>query len=107
LGPEDRLDKLEQSFGSEPGPPPQEYYEARARRGRYVRGMLALGLEGELAEEERTFMEEYRDSPLKEDDGRLIERHAPPRSEERAAEVRARMRESLDEIAEKRRARGI
>ena len=106
MGLKDRLKRLEQAAGDlGGGPPPQEYYDARARRGRYIRAMMAR-FHGELPEEERACMESYRDSPLAEDDRRLIERYQPPRSPEEVAEARKRIKETLDEIAEKRRARG-
>jgi hypothetical protein len=105
MGVKGRLRKLEQSLDTETGPPPQEYYDAKARRGRYIRAMSAK-FHGELPEEERGFMESYRDSPLAEDDGRLIERYQPPRSAEEEAETRKRIKEALDELASKRRQRG-
>jgi hypothetical protein len=105
MGLESRIERLEQNLNGEVGPPPQEYYDARERRGRYVRALMAPMLEGELAEEERNFKDRYEGSDLKENDGQLIQRYAPPRSTEEAAEVRTRIKAALDEIAKMRRER--
>ena len=107
MGFKDKLRRLEQAAGDlGGGPPPQAYYDARARWGRYMRAMITLGLDEELSEEERAFKDDYEGSLLKEEDTRLIERYQPPRSPEQVAEARARIRESLDEIVRRRRERG-
>jgi len=105
VGLEDRLSKLEQSFPGEPGPPPQEYYEAKARRRRCFQAMVAA-TDGELSKEERTFIRDYRDSGLLAEDSRIIDRYRPPRSEEETAEVRKKMKEPVDAMAARRRERG-
>ena len=50
----------------------------------------------ELSEDERAFMEDYRDSELHSQDSRVIERYRPPRSPEQVAEARKRIKETLD-----------
>ncbi len=107
MGLEGRLRRLEQNLSDEAGPPPQEYYEARARSTRHLRALIRLGSGEELAEEEREFLERYRDSALEKDDRKLIGRYAPPRTPEEAARVREWMRESLREMARRRRELGI
>ena len=107
MGVEDRLRRLEQSLGDSTGLPPQEYYDARARRARYVRLLMVSARGQELAKDDLDFVEHYRDSALKESDGELIERYTPPRSPEDAARVRAHLKESLDAISKKRRAHGL
>ncbi len=107
MGVEDRLRRLEQSLGDNTGPPPQEYYDARARRERHVKALMVSALGQDLAEDDLDFLERYRDSALKECDGELIERCAPPLSPEDGLRVRTAMKESLDAIAEKRRAHGF
>ena len=108
MGLENRIERLEQSLGEAGvGPPPQEYYDARARRGRYVRVLLSQATGEELDEEERDFLEHYRDSALNASDGQLIERYAPPRSPEEVARTREKMKESLQAMAERRRELGV
>jgi hypothetical protein len=106
VGLEDRIERLEQDLGSEMRPPPQVYIDARNRRTRYMRLGLSKGLGAELTQEERTFVQSYRDSELKDEDSRIIGRYSPPRSPEEAAGARVKIRETLDEMAEKRRACG-
>ena len=106
MGLEDRLSRLEQSFGDEAGPPPQVYIDARNRRTRYMRLGLSERLGVELTEGARAFAESYRDSELHTQDSRVIERYRPPRSPKQVAEARKRIKETLDEMAEKRRACG-
>jgi hypothetical protein len=103
----DKLRRLEQSLGDEAGPPPQEFYDARARRTRYVKTLMASAVGQEASKDDLDFAEHYRDSALKESDGELIERYTPPRSPEDAAEARARLKASLDAIAQRRRSDGI
>ncbi|MDP8974349.1 MAG: hypothetical protein M3N45_14570 [Actinomycetota bacterium] len=103
----DKLRRLEQSLGEESGPPPQEYYDARARRTRFTKTLMALALGQEPPDNDLDFAEHYRSSALKESDGQLIERHTPPRSPEDVARVRAALRRSLDNIAAKRREHGL
>ena len=107
MGVEGRLRRLEQRLGDEAGPPPQEYYDARARHTRYTKTLMASAVGHEVSEDDLDFAEHYRDSALKESDGELLERYTPPRSPEDAAEARARLKASLDAIAERRRADGI
>ncbi len=107
MGVEDRLRRLEQCLCDDAGSPPQGYYDARCRRARYARLLMASALGQDLAEDELDFAGHYRDSALRESDGELIERYAPPRGPEDASKVRARMKESLDATAEKRRAHGL
>ena len=107
MGIEGRLRRLERSLDDEVGPPPQGYYDARARRTRCTKALLASALGQDLAEDDLDFVERYRDSALKDSDRELVERYTPPRSPEDAAKVRAKMKESLDAIAEKRRAHGL
>ena len=106
MGSKDRIKKLEQSLGGEVGPPPPAYYDAKARRGRYMQAMMTLGLDGELDPEERAFMESYRGSEKDSEDARLVERYSPPVSAEVQAQARERMREALDEVVRRRRERG-
>ena len=103
----DKLRRLEQSLGEESGPPPQEYYDARARRTRFTKTLMASALGQEPPDNDLDFAEHYRSSALKESDGQLIKRHTPPRSPEDVARVRAALRRSLDNIAAKRREHGL
>lgn len=107
MGVEDRLRRLEQSLDDETGPPPQGYYDARARHGRYVRLLMASAVGQEVGDEDLDFADRYRDSALGESDREFVERYAPPRSPEDAARGRAAIKDSLDAIAEKRRAHGL
>ena len=107
MGFEDRLVRLEQDIGVEPGPPPQAYIDARNRRGLYMRLGLGEGLGQALSEEERAFLEEYRGSDQDAQDSRIIKRYSPPPDPAKATEARARMKEILDAIADRRRRLGI
>ncbi len=107
MGMKDTLRRLEQSLGDPAGPPPQEFYDARARRTRYTKTLMASAVGHDVSEDDLEFAEHYRDSALKESDGELIERYTPPRSPEDAGEARSRLKASLDAIAERRRADGI
>ena len=107
MGVEGRLRRLEQSLGDEVEPPPQEYYDARARLGRYAKALVASALGHEPPEYDLDFAEHYRNSAIKESDCRLVERHTLPRLPEDAARVRAALRRSLDDIAAKRREHGL
>jgi hypothetical protein len=107
MGVEGRLRRLELSFGDEAGPSPQEFYDARARRTRYVKTLMASAVGHEVSEDDLDFAEHYRDSALKESDGELLERYTPPRSPEDTGEARARLKASLGALAERRRADGI
>lgn len=98
-----RLERLEQNIGDDVGPPPQEYYDARARSTRYLRAITRRGLGEELGEEECTFVEDYQDSALQKEDLKLIGRYAPPRSEEQAARARVWIKENLAAMAKRRR----
>lgn len=70
-------------------------------------GGTRRGLGEVLGEEEREFLEGYRDSALKEADGELIKRYAPPRSGEQAARARAWIKETLKKMSERRREVGL
>ena len=107
MGLEDRIERLEQDLGNDVGQPPQVYIDARNRRTRYMRLGLSKGLGAELTEEERTFMQSYRDSELKDEDSRIIRRYASPVSPEKSARAREKMKEYLDAIAARRRELGI
>ena len=63
--------------------------------------------DGECRVADLDFVEHYRSSFLKNNDGQLVERWSPLRSPEDAARVRAQMKESLDAIAERRRVYGL
>ncbi len=107
MGVEGRLRRLELSLGDEAGPSPQGFYDARARRTRYTKTLMASAVGHEVSEEDLDFAEHYRDSALKESDGELLERHTPPRSPEDAGETRSRLKAALGAIAQRRRADGI
>ena len=77
MGVEGRLRRLELSLGDEAGPPPQEFYDARAHRTHYVKILMASAVGHEVSEDDLDFAEHYRDSALKESDGELIERYTP------------------------------
>jgi cytochrome P450 len=103
---ERRIERLAQDLATEVWPPPQVYIDAQNRRTRYMRLGLSKRLGAELTEGARAFAESYRDSELHTQDSRVIERYRPPRSPKQVAEARKRIKETLDEMAEKRRACG-
>ncbi len=107
MGVEGRLRRLELSLGDEAGPSPQGFYDARARRTRYTKTLMASAVGHEVSEADLAFAEHYRDSTLKVSDGELIKRYTPPRRPEDTGEARARLKASLDAIAQRRRSDGI
>ncbi len=108
MGLEGRLKRLEQNLEDADlgGAPPQEYYDARARSTRHLRALVRLGTGEELGEDERQFVEDYRDSALMKDDRQLIRRYEPPRSPEETARAREWIKESLAAMVRRRRELG-
>src|SRR3712207_5144985 len=102
MGVEDRLRRLERSLADETGPPPQAYIDARNRRTRHLRALMALGLGEALDPEDLAFKESYQDSEQSAQDSQIIKRYAPPVNPEKSARARERMKEHLDAVVARR-----
>ncbi len=107
MGPKDRIKKLEESLGDDVGPLSQVYIDARNRRTRHLRALMALGIGEELDPEELAFKESYQDSEQWAQDTQIIERYAPPVNPEKSARARERMKEHLEAVIARRHRLGI